>query len=63
MKIKIESHGGEVTDSYDKEIAKVDSNHTCLGVIRLDSTLKKKKNYYLQVFLKDLSSDYESDKE
>ena len=63
LKIKIKSHGGEVTDSYDKEIAKVDSNHTCFGVIRLDSALKKDENYYLQVFLKDLSSDYESDKE
>ena len=53
MKIKIKAHGGEVTDSYDKEIPKVDSNHTCLGVIRLNSALKKDENYYQQVFLKE----------
>ena len=32
-------------------MAKVDSNHTCLAVITLDSALKK--NDYLQVFLKE----------
>ena len=37
----IKSHGDEVTDFYDKEIPKVDSNHTCLAVISLDSALKK----------------------
>ena len=31
----------------------VDSNHTCLAVITLDSALKKDDNYYPQVFLKD----------
>ena len=30
----------------------VDSNHTCLAVINLDSALKKDDNYYLQVLLK-----------
>ena len=30
----------------------VDSNHTCLAVINLDSALKKNDNYYLQVLLK-----------
>ena len=29
------------------------SNHTCLAVISLDSSLKKDKNYYPQVFLKE----------
>ena len=29
------------------------SNHTCLAVISLDSVLKKGKNYYPQVFLKE----------
>ena len=43
LKTKIKSHGDEVTDSYDKEIPKVDSNQTCLAVIRLDSALKKMK--------------------
>ena len=41
LKTKIKSHGDEVTDFYDKEIPKVDSNHTCLGVISLDSAHKK----------------------
>ena len=46
--------GNEVTDFFGKEIPDVDSNHTCLAVISLDSALKKKKeNYYLQVFLKE----------
>ena len=30
----------------------MDSNHTCLAAITLDSALKKDGNYYLQVFLK-----------
>ena len=52
MKRKIKSQCDEVTDLYNKEIPKVDSNHTCLGVISLDSTLKREENYYPQVFLK-----------
>ena len=32
---------------------KVDSNHTCLAVISLDSALKKDENCYPQVFLKE----------
>ena len=32
---------------------KVDSNHTCLAEISLDSTLRKDENYYMQVFLKE----------
>ena len=53
MKTKIKSYGDEVTDFYDKRISKVDSNHTCLAVISLDSALKKDDNYYWQVFLKE----------
>ena len=53
LKTKIKSHGDEVTDFYDKKIPKVDSNHTCLAVISLDSALKKDENYYPQVFLKE----------
>ena len=53
LKTKIKSHGDEVTNFYDKKICKVDSNHTCLTVIRLDSALKKNENYYLQVFLRE----------
>ena len=53
MKTKIKFHDNEVTDFYDKKIPKVDSNHTCLAVISLESTLKKDANYHLQVFLKE----------
>ena len=53
LKTKIKSHGDEVTDFYDKEIPKVDSDHTCLAVISLDSALKKDENYYPQLFLKE----------
>ena len=31
----------------------MDSNHTCLAVISLDSAFKKYENYYPQVFLKE----------
>ena len=53
LKIKIKFYCDEVTDLYDKKIPKVDSNHTCLAVIRLDSALKKDENYYPLVFLKE----------
>ena len=52
MKTKIKSHRDEVTDFYDRKIPKVDSNHTCLIVISLDSAFKKDDNCYRQVFLK-----------
>ena len=53
LKTKIKCYGDEVTDFYDKKISKLDSNHTCLAVISLDSALKKDENYYPQVFLKE----------
>ena len=31
----------------------MDSNHTCLAVINLDSAFKKNENYFSQVFLKE----------
>ena len=31
----------------------MDSSHTCLAAISLDSALKKDENYYLQEFLKE----------
>ena len=43
LKTKIKSHGDEVTDFYDKEISKLDSNHTYLAIINLDSVLQKTK--------------------
>ena len=42
-----------MTDFYDKEILKVDSNYTCLAVISLDSDLNRDGNYYPQVFLNE----------
>ena len=51
-KTKIKSHGYEVTDSYNKNIPKVDSSYTYLAVISLDSAFKKDDNYYPQVYLK-----------
>ena len=53
MKTKIKSHDDEVTDFYDKEILKLDSNHSCLAAISLDSSLKKYDKYYPQVFLNE----------
>ena len=44
--------GDKVTDFYEKKIAKVDSNHTSLVIITLDSVVKNDENYYPQVFLK-----------
>ena len=54
LKAKIESHGNEVTDFYDKKVPKEVSNHTCLAVITLDSALKKNDNYHPQVLLKSV---------
>ena len=53
MKTKIKSCCDDVTDFYNQKIPKVDSNHTCLTVISLDSALKKDENYYPQLPLKD----------
>ena len=53
LKTKIKSLSDEVTDFYDKNIPKIDSNHTCLALISSDSALKKDDNYYLQGFLKE----------
>ena len=46
LKTKIKSRGDEVTDFYDKEILKADSDHTCLAIISLDSALNKDGNHY-----------------
>ena len=53
LKTKIKYHGDEVTDFYDKEIPKVDSNYTPLAVISLDSVHNKDRNNYPQVFLRE----------
>ena len=49
LKTKVKSHGDEVTGFYDK---KLDSNHSCLAVIVLDSALKKGDSYFPQESLK-----------
>ena len=46
----MKSYGDEVTDFYDKEIPKIDSNHICLAVISLDPALNKDGNCYPQEF-------------
>ena len=51
LKTKIKSHSDEVTDFDDREVLKVDPNHTCLAAISLDSALNKDGNYYLEVSL------------
>ena len=53
LKTKIKSHADEATDFHEKEMPKAGSNHTCLAVITTDSDLKKDKNYYPQVFIKE----------
>ena len=53
LKTKVKSYGDEFTGFYDKETPKLDSNHTCLEVISLDSVLNKDENYYPQVFSKE----------
>ena len=53
LKTKRKSHCDEVTDFYNKEIPKLDSNYTCLAVISLNSALKRDENYYPQMFLRD----------
>ena len=49
----MKSHGDEITNIYNKEIHKVEPNHTCLAVISLNNALNKDENYYPQVFLKE----------
>ena len=53
MKTKIECYDDEVTDFHNEKIPKLDSNHTCLAAVGLDSALKKDGSYYTRVFLKE----------
>ena len=50
LRTKVKSHGDEVTDFYDKEIAKVASNHACLAVISLILLPKKMKTITRKCF-------------
>ena len=52
-KVSANIKGDEVIGFYDKEIPKIDSNHTYLAVISLDFVLRKDESSYLQVFLKE----------
>ena len=45
-------YDNEVTDFCNKKIPKLDSNHTCLAVLTLDSALKKMIVIIRRVFLK-----------
>ena len=51
-KTKIKSYGNDKKNKI-KKVLKMNSNHTCLAVISLDSALKKYENCHLQVFLKE----------
>ena len=51
LKVKKKSYGGKVIDFYNNKIPKVNPNHICLVVIKINSALKNDKNYYLQAFL------------
>ena len=53
LKTRVKFHGDGVTSFCNKEIPRVDSNHTCLAVISLDYALKKDENYQPQVFVKE----------
>ena len=53
LKTKIKSYSDEATDFHDKEITKVECNHTYVTLISLDSALNKYGNYYPQVVLKE----------
>ena len=55
LKTKIKSNGDEVADFYDKEIPKLDFNHTCSAIICFDSAPDKDGKYYPQVFLNALN--------
>ena len=54
LKTKIKSYSDQVTEFYDKEIPKIDFNHTFLAVIILDSALKKDDNFILPSVFKSL---------
>ena len=49
--IFLKTNSDKVTDIYNNEIPKVNSNYTCLAIISLDSALNKDGNCYPQVFL------------
>ena len=56
LKTKIKFYVDEVTNIYDKEISKADSNHTCLTVIGLDYAPKKMKTIISKYFQKSVKT-------
>ena len=46
LKSKIKLHADEATDFHNKKFPRMDSNHTCLAIVSLDSALNKDGNYY-----------------
>ena len=53
MKTKIAPYSDEATEFHDEEMSNVGSNYICLSVILMEFFLKKDRNFYLQVFLKE----------
>ena len=53
MKSKLKFYSYVATDFHNKEMPKLDYNHTCLPVTTIYSVFKKDENYYLQAFLKE----------
>ena len=51
--MKLKYYGEEVAGFYNKKIPEVDSDHTCLAVISLDSAFSKGGICYPQIFLKE----------
>ena len=47
------TYGDEDSDFPDKEMPKLGSNYICLVIILIGFVLKKDRNYYPQVFLKE----------
>ena len=56
LKTKIKAYGDEITDFFDKDIPKVDYNHTCLAVISLDFALKKDETVIRKYFQKRINT-------
>ena len=52
LKTKINFYGDGATNFHDKEITKVGSNYSCLGITLINFFLKKEEKCYPQVFLK-----------
>ena len=52
-KTKIKYYGYSIMLCYNKDIHKVNSDHTCIAVINLDSALNENGKFYPQAFFKE----------